>query len=87
MNKGKLIVTNWKMNFHYKNAFNFCKKILSKKKLIKNKFVICPPTTLILKLSSKFKEITFGAQDCHYGRFGAYTGDVSAVMLKNINCK
>ena len=87
MNKGKLIVANWKMNFHYKNAFNFCKKILSKKKLIKNKFVICPPTTLILKLSSKFKEITFGAQDCHYGRFGAYTGDVSAVMLKNINCK
>ena len=87
MNKGKLIVANWKMNFHYKNAFNFCKKILSKKKLIKNKFVICPPTTLILQLSSKFKEITFGAQDCHYGKFGAYTGDVSASMLKNINCK
>ena len=87
MNKGKLIVANWKMNFHYKNAFNFCKKILSKKKLIKNKFIICPPTTLILQLSSKFKEITFGAQDCYYGKFGSYTGDVSALMLKNINCK
>ena len=87
MNKDKLIVANWKMNFHYKNADNFCKKILSKKKLIKNKFVICPPTTLILQLSSKFKEITFGAQDCHYEKFGAYTGDVSASMLKNINCK
>ena len=87
MNKDKLIVANWKMNFHYKNAFNFCKKILSKKKLIKNKFVICPPTTLILQLSSKFKKITFGAQNCHYEKFGAYTGDISAAMLKNINCK
>ena len=87
MNKDKLIVANWKMNFHYKNAFNFCKKILSKKKLIKNKFVICPPTTLILQLSSKFKKITFGAQNCHYEKFGAFTGDISAVMLKNINCK
>ena len=87
MNKGKLIVANWKMNFLYKNAFNFCKKILLKKKLIKNKFVICPPTTLILQLSSKFKEITFGAQDCHYEKFGPYTGDINASMLKNINCK
>ena len=87
MNKGKLIVANWKMNFLYKNAFNFCKKILLKKKLIKNKFVICPPTTLILQLSSKFKEITFGAQDCHYEKLSAYTGDISALMLKDINCK
>ena len=87
MNKGKLIVANWKMNFHYKNADNFCKKILSKKKLIKNKFVICPPTTLILQLTSKFKKITFGAQNCHYEKFGAFTGDISAVMLKDINCK
>ena len=87
MNKGKLIVANWKMNFLYKNAFNFCKKILLKKKIKKNKFVICPPTTLILQLSSKFKGITFGAQDCHYEKLGAYTGDISALMLKDINCK
>ena len=87
MNKGKLIVANWKMNFLYKDAFNFCKKILLKKKLIKNKFVICPPTTLILQLSSTFKGITFGAQDCHYEKLGAYTGDISALMLKDINCK
>jgi len=87
MNKDKLIVANWKMNFLYKDAFKFCKKILSKKKLIKNNFVICPPTTIILQLSSKFREINFGAQDCHYEKSGSYTGDISAFMLKNINCK
>jgi len=42
---------------------------------------------LILQLSSKFKGITFGAQDCHYEKLGAYTGDISALMLKDINCK
>ena len=42
---------------------------------------------MILQLSSKFKEITFGAQDCHYEKLGAYTGDISALMLKDINCK
>ena len=42
---------------------------------------------MILQLSSKFKKITFGAQNCHYEKFGAYTGDISAAMLKNINCK
>ena len=29
MNKAKLIVANWKMNFFYKQAYNFCKKIIS----------------------------------------------------------
>ena len=42
---------------------------------------------MILQLSSKFKGITFGAQDCHYEKLGAYTGDISALMLKDINCK
>ena len=87
MNKGKLIVANWKMNFLYNNALSFCRKISLYKNKTKNKFVICPPNTLILNLSLKFKKISFGAQDCHYENFGAYTGDVSAKMLKNINCK
>ena len=87
MNKDKLIIANWKMNFLYKNAFNFCKKISLKKKLINNKFVICPPITIISQLSIKFKKINFGAQDCHYEKFGAYTGDVNVSMLKDINCK
>ena len=77
MNKGKLIVANWKMNFLYKNAFNFCKKILLKKKLIKK---------YLFDERRSFSYI-FGAQDCHYEKLGAYTGDISALMLKDINCK
>ena len=88
MNKAKLIVANWKMNFFYKQAYNFCKKIISKKKQIKNNFIICPPSSLIFRLSNKFRQINFGAQDCSaVNEFGAYTGDINSKMLKNINCK
>ena len=88
MNKGKLIVANWKMNFFYKQAYNFCKKIISKKKQIKNNFIICPPSSLIFRLSNKFRQINFGAQDCSaVNEFGAYTGDINSKMLKDINCK
>ena len=34
-----------------------------------------------------FKKINFGAQDCHYSDLGAFTGDISPLMLKKINCK
>lgn len=88
MNKAKLIVANWKMNFFYKQASNFCKKIISKKKQIKNNFIICPPSSLIFRLSNKFRQINFGAQDCSaVNEFGAYTGDINSKMLKDINCK
>ena len=88
MNKAKLIVANWKMNFFYKQAYNFCKKIISKKKQIKNNFIICPPSSLIFRLSNKFRQINFGAQDCSaVNEFGAYTGDINSKLLKDINCK
>ena len=88
MNKAKLIVANWKMNFFYKQAYNFCKKVISKKKQIKNNFIICPPSSLIFRLSNKFRQINFGAQDCSaVNEFGAYTGDINSKMLKDINCK
>ena len=88
MNKAKLIVANWKMNFFYKQAYNFCKKIISKMKQIINNFIICPPSSLIFRLSNKFRQINFGAQDCSaVNEFGAYTGDINSKMLKDINCK
>ena len=87
MNKEKIIIANWKMNFLYNDASNFCKKILLKKKKIINKLVICPPFPIIYHLSKKFKNIDFGGQDCHFERFGAFTGDISPLMLKNIGCK
>ena len=88
MPRTRYCIANWKMNFFHKQACNFCKKIISKKKQIKNNFIICPPLSLIFTLSTRFKQINFGAQDCSsINQFGAHTGDINSKMLRDINCK
>ena len=88
MKKGKIIIANWKMNFLLKNGKQFIKKILINKKNFKNKLIICPPTSIIYEISKqlKNKNIDLGAQDCHFEKFGAFTGNVSPLMLKDIGC-
>ena len=46
---------------------------------------ICPPATLIAQAAWQLKgaEVELGGQDCHAQASGAYTGDISAEMLKD----
>ena len=83
----KLIVGNWKMNPQSeKEAENLFNNIGQAVKDIKNtEVVICPPFPFITNLKKlKNKKITLGAQDVFYEEKGAYTGEVSASMLRNI---
>lgn len=78
-----LIVANWKMNpetlFEAKKLFSLVKKGI---KNVKNaKVVICPPFVYLPIL------ITNGSQDCFWEEKGAYTGEISAKMLKNLGCQ
>lgn len=47
--------------------------------------MICPPATLVMRFAeaAKGSKIAIGAQDCHADVSGAYTGDISAEMLKD----
>lgn len=45
---------------------------------------VAPPFTLISTMVDAVQELTVGGQDCHGQVSGAFTGDVSAVMLKDI---
>jgi triosephosphate isomerase (TIM) len=47
--------------------------------------MVCPPATLIMNFASfvRGSQVAIGAQDCHPQPAGAYTGDVSAEMLKD----
>ena len=87
MKKGKIIIANWKMNFLLNDAIVFIKKIILKKKIFKNKLILCPPSTIIFPIAKLLnKKITLGAQNCHYEKFGSYTGEISPLMLKDIGC-
>lgn len=46
--------------------------------------LICPPATLIARaVAAAEGAIAIGAQDCHLEASGAFTGDISAEMLKD----
>ena len=46
---------------------------------------VCPPATLLAQAAWKLKggKLALGAQDCHTEASGAFTGDISAPMLKD----
>jgi triosephosphate isomerase (TIM) len=46
---------------------------------------VCPPATLLAQAAWKLRggKLALGAQDCHTQASGAFTGDISAPMLKD----
>jgi len=49
---------------------------------------VCPPATLLAPAAARLAggALALGAQDCHAQPSGAFTGDISAPMLKDIGC-
>ena len=85
-------VANWKM-FGDLGTLNTLKKVITfinKIKKHKFKLVYCPPSTLIYPLAKILKKtsIEVGAQNCHQNDYyGAYTGQLNSMMLKNVGAK
>lgn len=85
----KLIAANWKMNKSVKESVNFVDEF---KKLVKNvknvEIAICPPFTSLQDVSKLLKgsNIKLGAQNMHFEDSGAYTGEVSPQMIKDVGC-
>ncbi len=88
----KLVVANWKMNKVYVEGLILANTIIAG--LEKNQgaaeVVICPPFIHIQTIYNMLKEhlkLHVGAQNCHYNYQGAYTGEVSAAMLKSVGAE
>lgn len=50
--------------------------------------VVCPPSSALLAVAEVLKgsDIKLGAQNCFWEDMGAYTGEISPVMLKDLGC-
>ncbi len=88
MNRKKMVAGNWKMNMTNDESVNFINQL--KSTLVKNVDVKIAPSftnlyNAILLLDSS--EIEVIAQNIHYEDKGAFTGEISAEMLKNIGVK
>ena len=85
-----LIAANWKMNKGIKEAVSFVRDFKNLVKNVKNvEIVICPPFTLLNEIYELIKvtNIDLGAQNMHFEEKGAYTGEISPLMLKDAGCE
>ena len=82
----KVIAGNWKMNMLPNEAMAFIESISPLVKDTKNEVVVCVPYTDLFYalLTAQGTNIKIGAQNMHFEEKGAYTGEVSAQMLKSI---
>ena len=92
-NKYMYFIANWKM-FGGLSTLNSLSKVIKFLKIFKKsnktKIIYCPPSTLINPMSKKVmnSKIQVGAQNCHESlTYGASTGSINPIMLKNVGAK
>lgn len=86
-NKKPLIAGNWKMNILPSTALElaFQSTHVFDRQVID--LLICPPYTHLQALQSVLSMgVSLGAQNCSHELSGAFTGDVSAEMIKDLGC-
>lgn len=87
----KIIVANWKMNGSTAMAGGLVPAVASYAAGVRcqNEMVICPPAVLLPEVARLLQGsfLALGGQDCSAHAPGAYTGDISASMLKEAGCR
>lgn len=85
-----LVAGNWKMN-GLRNSVAELEKIIHGVRSLAAPvdLIICPPATLlnVFAAAAKGSPVVIGAQDCHPEPAGAFTGDISAEMLKDAGAR
>ena len=82
----QIVAGNWKMNNDYVDSEILVSKLLGQHKHSNIEVIIAPPFTNLLASINALKgsSIKVAAQNMHFAESGAYTGEISAAMLKSI---
>ena len=82
----KIIAGNWKMNFTPTEARQFARCMKDKINSDKVQVVLCAPYVALQTVKDELAgtHIAVGAQNMHYMDTGAYTGEISGPMLKDM---
>ena len=84
-----LIAGNWKMNMTIEQSVSMVESLKEKvKDVTAVEIMIAPPYTALSAVAQAVKDsnIQLGAQNLHFEKSGAYTGEISPGMLKEIGC-
>lgn len=87
-----LVAGNWKMNGLAADSMDRAREIAKRQAAepgLNCEILVCPPATLVRSIGEALggSAIALGGQDCHAEPSGAFTGDVSAEMLKDAGCR
>jgi triosephosphate isomerase len=85
--KKTLIAGNWKMYKTPSESIDFVEKLIKNLKNYEDRdILICPPFTSLYPVSQIIKNssVKLGAQNVYFENEGAFTGEISPIMLKDI---
>ncbi|MBI5182746.1 MAG: triose-phosphate isomerase [Nitrospinae bacterium] len=91
MNRKKIIAGNWKMNKVIEESLSFINELKEAVRGINDniEIVVSPPFTALSVINDAIKgsNILLAGQDVFWEDKGAYTGEISPMMLKDVGCK
>ncbi|MGH2768662.1 MAG: triose-phosphate isomerase [Actinomycetota bacterium] len=89
-----VIAANWKMNKTHLEAMRFVEELrdrLEPRDYERVEIVICPPFTALRTVQTTIEgagmEVALGAQDIYWKDSGAYTGEISPLMLTKLGVR
>lgn len=87
----KIVAGNWKMNQDYAGGISLFSEIVN---MVRDErkgdqiAIICSPYIHLNSLAKLGGDVVkIGAQNCHQNDSGAYTGEISAGMIKSVGCE
>jgi triosephosphate isomerase len=83
----KIVAGNWKMNKNCEETEDLLNELIEKLPIDKEAQIVVAPTFLNLASAVdhlEYTNITVAAQNLHQAESGAYTGEISADMLKSV---
>ncbi|MEO0037078.1 MAG: hypothetical protein RIQ59_289 [Bacteroidota bacterium] len=85
--RSKIVAGNWKMNKNCEETEDLLNELIEKLPIDKEVQIVVAPTFVNLASAVdhlEFTNITVAAQNLHQAESGAYTGEISADMLKSV---
>jgi len=84
-----LVAGNWKMNGRLDEGSALARAIAERaREADACDLLVCPPATLLVPIGKALagSGVALGGQDCHAAPSGAFTGSISAEMLRDAGC-
>ena len=85
--KSPIVAANWKMNLTIDEGLKLVEQILDSSSSDSSEIIFFPPSIILSAICGELKNTGYkiGIQNIHHEESGAYTGEISAGMVKSLD--